>query len=236
MSHEQEKTIQMLMEAGISRPSAVRRIRERHQRANFKADVKPFASGLGWALAIFTAGVIIGAAGLVTAVFRAAGLFAEDQTVLTLELVVFAGGAAAAAYGLGYTWKLQQLTAHFNRRLYREDAEHTDYQPAAAKSPSPAVFINTDNHSDRIPKDIDIHDLIRFANALLNQRATLSEASAANYGLSRSAWETFRDWSLANRFIRWKDEANHRQGLEIAGPAGQAALRAIALGYYGRDL
>lgn len=230
--HKQEEAIRLLIEAGVLTPSTTKRNKTRHQRAVFKNDVRPFASGIGWALAIMTAGLTISAAALVTVIFRAAGLFAEDQTLLQVETFVVAAGAAAGAYGAGYTWQMRDLVDSFNQRLFHHDEELTHFQPTN-NNKQPAVFLKLDDHrTTRIPPEIPTENLARFLNAILNDKATLSESSAAYYDINRSAWETFRSWALEINIIRWKDEANHRLGLEVAGPAGRAAIRTVAMGYY----
>jgi len=231
MSGQKQNTVQQLTRTGVVVPTAVNKRRERHQRADYKTDVRPFASGFGWALSLTIAGIMIGAAALVTLVLHATGLFAEDQTLLTVETYIATAGAAAAAYGIGFSIQLRDLKDHFVRRLYSQEQEATHYQPInpqTTPTQEPAVFLKTERTSTRMPGNIKIKTLSRYINDILTGRTTISEASAHNYKIRGLQWEALKEWGLEQGIFRWKDEGDNWMGLEIGGRAGYAAVRAIA--------
>lgn len=229
-----QRTIDLLMHAGAITPTTVTKEKQRHKRANYKEDIKPFASGIGWAAAITTAGIIIASAALATLISQSAGWVRDNQTLLVPETYILAGSAAAAAYGIAYALQMRELIDVFIDRLYNREQERTHFTTTTTNpEKEPAVFLHVGHGRDtRIPSSIPNQSLTNYANALINGTAALSEAGALKYGIRSNGWNDFKTWAMVNGFIRWKDPANHRQGLEIAGAGGRAAINTIALGIY----
>ena len=236
MSGQQQNTVETLLKAGVIAPTTINKNRQRHQRANYKEDVRPFASGLGWAFSLVTAGLIIGLAALVTVVFRGAQLFSPEQTLLLPETFITAAGAAAAAYGTGYALQLREMKEHFVRRLYRDDIEQTSYQPITHQPPAKeTIILRTGKTATRIPGNIRMSVLATFVSDYLIDRTTFSEAGAHDYKIYRQQWKAFSAWTVEQGIMRWRNENHPQQGLVINGAAGHAALRAIATGEYNRS-
>jgi len=135
----------------------------------------------------------------------------------------------AGALAMGMMW-LYLLSEHRRSLWSHERFEHEPEPPAARpKEVGVKLAVNESNGHMRFGHLPIAHDtLVTMARALENGRSfSVSGFTGRGKLLSRSEFETLRDWLLDSDYAQWKDGNNRNLGIEFTS-RGAAFWRALA--------
>lgn len=196
---------------------------ERPVEANFNKQVRPFAVGWGMSMS--------------SAAFGSTWLLSMYTGVADMRPSI---ALAISAFGVGYGLALLWMKDDFAERLWRIEHRSAEFAPPTVAPRERPTFLHTEpstnvNHYSKLPLEPSQGAMRYFISRYLNGNTPLSEAGAREFGYTSAGWEKLKDFLFEQRLIRWKDNLAHQQGLEPAGAAGRAALRAIANGEYKDD-
>jgi len=155
-------------------------------------------------------------------------VFAAD---LDWRFIFVAGGLALAA-----TW-LYLLSEHRRSLWTHERYENEPARPSAPSEPTqhkkPAIRLEIREDKNRVRfahLPVDLERLSAMARAINNGRGfSTSQWSGSGKLLSRSEFESLRDWLIDSDYAAWRDDANHSLGTEWTSK-GRSFWRGIADG------
>jgi hypothetical protein len=215
---ELRRKAEALQAAGFQ-PSSVRVYKKRPKRADFKTDVKPFASGWGWAAFLFVGGMFL----FLVTVTIAAGLIGWSWLFLPASV-----GAGAVGYGLGYGAQLYWLKESYMERLWTIEDEAAEFSTDA---PNRYYLKTGPKNTSKMPDEPKAGALINFVSSILEGSANLSEADARGFGYKRRSWVDLRNYLIEKNIAQWRDASNHNAGVELNPVGGVEALSGLVESY-----
>jgi hypothetical protein len=217
---ELRRQAEALHAAGFQ-PKTVRLHKKKPKRPDFKADVKPFASGWGWSAFFFVGGMFL----LVVSFFLAVEWIDEWDWLFLLAGL----GAGAVGYGLGYGAQLYWLKESYMDRLWTLEDDSAEF---AVETPHRYYLKTEPGIRTKMPDEPRAGALIEFISAILDGSANLSEADARLFDYKRRSWVSLRDYLIKKNIAHWRDAGNHNAGVELNAVGGTEALSGILDSYY----
>jgi len=142
---------------------------------------------------------------------------ANRDPVAVIMALALCGGSLAGFLASG--------PAIDNYRSLQWTEDYKEVEPVVAPVSPPPVFLKRPTGWASIPADVRDDRLPHFCRAALRDDI-LTEAGAGRFGFNRREWEVFRDWCIGQGLLEWRDDSNHKLGVQFAA-GGRAGFETI---------